>query len=225
MQAFPISVIIPARNAEATIRKAVRSALNAGAFEVIVIDDASTDQTFHHALEMTAEARVRVIQSGRVRVGVCVARNMAIECARQKLIVPLDADDSLMDDSLEYLHSAYRPGTLVYGGWQVNGQDYNAPPPGMINRKNVAYATWLFEKSAWRVVEGYNPRFEIGGEDWHFMLALIHAGITPIRVEGSTYRRTVNTGTRTDHAIRNVYYIKIHLAQEFPDVFEAVSDA
>lgn len=217
---YPISVIIPARNAETTITKAIRSALNAGAAEVVVIDDASTDRTFARALECCGGGRVRLIQSGRVRVGVCVARNMAIEVAHENLIVPLDADDTLMDDSLEYMHSAYTPGTLVYGGWQSNGKDFEAPPIGMLNRKNVAYATWLFEKSAWRKVDGYNPRYEIGGEDWHFMVALVHAGIVPVRLQGAVYHRSVNVGTRTDSAIRNVYYIKTHLAEDFPAFFE-----
>jgi len=124
-----------------------------------------------------------------------------------------------MPDALEYLYLSYRPGTLVYGGWNTNGVDYAAPPPGMLNRKNVAYATWLFEKSAWRVVEGYDPRYEIGGEDWHFMIALTHAGISPVRLEGSIYNRSVNIGTRTDGAARNFYYIKERLKFDFPDFF------
>lgn len=220
MSLYPISVIIPARNMQGTVGYAIKSALTAGAAEVIVVDDASEDETFMEVLKHCSEGRVRVIQSGKVRVGVCVARNMAIEQAHEKLIVPLDADDTLLPDSLEYLHSRYVPRVLVYGGWNENGVTREAPPPGMLPKKNIAHATWLFEKAAWYNVNGYDPQFELGAEDWTFMVDLVMIGVEPVRLQGAIYNRAVNVGTRTDMAKGHINCIRNMLEARYPDFFD-----
>lgn len=89
-----ICVIIPACNAERTIRRAVRSALaEPEAAEVLVIDDGSTDGTA--ALAQSCDDG-----SGRLRVrslprsgGPAAARNLAIDESRSPWIALLDADD------------------------------------------------------------------------------------------------------------------------------------
>lgn len=217
---YPISVVIPARNMAATVGKAIKSALMAGAADVVVVDDASSDDTFSQAVSACSGGLVRVIQSGKVRAGVCVARNMGIELAREKLIVPLDADDTLLPDSLEYLYSRYVPRALVYGGWIENGVTREAPPPEMLNRKNIAHATWLFEKAAWRAVGGYDPLFELGAEDWALMVDLVVSGIKPVHLEGAVYNRAVNVGTRTDSARGHINCIRNLLEARHPEFFD-----
>jgi len=60
----------------------------------------------------------------------------------------------------------------------------------MLNRKNVAKATFLFEKKHWLQVGGYNPLFNCGAEDYAFMLALHTTGIQGIAVDQPVYRYT-----------------------------------
>jgi succinoglycan biosynthesis protein ExoU len=89
-----VAVIIAARNAEATIDRAVRSALvDPAVGEVVVVDDGSTDQT-------AAVARRADDGSGRLQVlhlprnlGPSAARNRAIHASSAPYLTVLDADD------------------------------------------------------------------------------------------------------------------------------------
>jgi glycosyltransferase involved in cell wall biosynthesis len=89
--ASELSVVVPARDAAVTIRAALRSVLDRadGLLEVIVIDDASVDETA--AIAAAMDPRVRVI-AGR-GIGPAAARNAGVRAARGTLIGFLDADD------------------------------------------------------------------------------------------------------------------------------------
>ncbi len=107
------SVVIPAYNAEATIASSVRSVLSQSRtdFEVIVVDDGSTDRTAT-AVERVADERVRLVsQPNR---GVSTARNAGIAEARGRYVAFLDSDDLWLPSYLELaaraLASAARPG-------------------------------------------------------------------------------------------------------------------
>ena len=67
---------------------------------------------------------------------------------------------------------------------------------GMIDRKNVAKATFLFERKTALEIGGYDPQFEIGAEDWAFMLALLEYGAQAIRIDYPVLNYTVTTTGR-----------------------------
>jgi len=89
-QAF-VSVVVPAWNAERTIERCLtalfRQTMPRDRFEVIVVDDASTDHTAALAADLGARV-VRLEKNG----GPGAARNAGIEAARGPLIVFTDAD-------------------------------------------------------------------------------------------------------------------------------------
>lgn len=92
-----VSIIIPCFNAERFIADAIRSALTQEYpnFEVIVIDDGSTDRS----LEIIRSFDVRW-ETGPNRGG-SEARNRGIRLARAELIQFLDADDLLYPQKLQ----------------------------------------------------------------------------------------------------------------------------
>lgn len=97
-----ISVVIPLYNKAAYVERAIRSALAQGeaVFEVVVVDDGSTDNSAA-IVEAMQEPRVRLIrQSNR---GVSVARNRGIEEARGEYICFLDADDVYLSGFLDQI--------------------------------------------------------------------------------------------------------------------------
>lgn len=103
-----VSVIIAGWNAQTTIGRAVRSALDqtCAEIEVLVIDDGSADATA--SLARTAGAgdrRLRVMAFDRNR-GVGAARNAGLACATGRWVTPLDADDWMRPDRLERLLDA-----------------------------------------------------------------------------------------------------------------------
>jgi len=97
------SFIIPAYNRAGMILRAVRSVLASGRddYEIIVIDDRSTDDTAA-VVESLGDPRVRVLRQP-VNRGVCAARNAGIDVARGRWLVMLDSDFELLPGGLDLL--------------------------------------------------------------------------------------------------------------------------
>lgn len=97
-----VSVIVPAFNAERTLRESVDSAL-AGTYrniEVIVVDDGSADRTAELASHsQRTDTRVRLHQ--RRNGGVSAAFNSGFSIARGDYVARLDADDVWHPTKLE----------------------------------------------------------------------------------------------------------------------------
>jgi glycosyltransferase involved in cell wall biosynthesis len=100
---LPISVIIPAYQAEKYIAQAVESVRSqnyAGAMEIIVIDDGSADNT-----AAAAEA-LGVTVLRKAQGGAASARNEGLRTASGSLVLLLDADDVLTEGALQAMLQA-----------------------------------------------------------------------------------------------------------------------
>lgn len=98
-----VSVIIAAYNCEDTINYAIASVLQQSFqnFEVIVVDDASTDRTAE-VVKKINDTRIRILRHEKNR-GPAAARNTALEVARGAWAAVLDADDAWHADRLKLL--------------------------------------------------------------------------------------------------------------------------
>ncbi len=103
MSDLRFSVIVPAYNRAGMILRALRSVLATGRddFEIIVIDDCSTDDTAA-VVEALADPRVRLLRQP-LNGGVCAARNAGIDVARGRWLVMLDSDFELLPGGLDAL--------------------------------------------------------------------------------------------------------------------------
>jgi glycosyltransferase involved in cell wall biosynthesis len=125
-----VSVIIPTYNAGRFVAEAIKSVLDQtfADFEVLVIDDGSSDNTAEIVQDF-ADARVRYIyQDNR---GLAGARNTGIRSARGELIALLDADDVWLTNFLERMASiltSNRNLAGVYCGFQYIEQDGTPSP-------------------------------------------------------------------------------------------------
>jgi len=95
-----ISVVIPTYNREHTLRRAVQSVLGQTFtdFEVIVVDDCSTDQT-KNLVESFRDKRIVYVRHDQ-NAGPGAARNTGIRRARGQLIAFLDSDDEWLPEKL-----------------------------------------------------------------------------------------------------------------------------
>ena len=100
-----VSVIIPTYNSEAYIAQALESVLNQTYrnFEIVLIDDASTDSTLNIAKNFN-DRRLRIISNKQNR-GVSYGRNCGIKAAKGSWIALLDSDDWYASQRLEKLLS------------------------------------------------------------------------------------------------------------------------
>ncbi|MBN1607790.1 MAG: FkbM family methyltransferase [Polyangiaceae bacterium] len=90
-----VSVIMPAFNAERTLRRAAESLLAQTwrPLELTIVDDASTDNTFAVAKALAeSDPRVTVLRN-RANVGPYVSKNLALRVVRGRFIAGHDADD------------------------------------------------------------------------------------------------------------------------------------
>lgn len=112
------SVIVPAFNAEQTLANTLESLRHQtlGDFEIIVIDDGSTDATASIASAFP-DPRIRVFSLPNG--GLAAARNRGLERANGRYVSFLDADDMWTADKLEaHVRTLKaRPGAVVSYSW------------------------------------------------------------------------------------------------------------
>lgn len=98
-----ISVLMPAFNAEKSIRMAVQSLLNQSwrNLEILVVDDCSQDGTWTILQELAAsDSRIRIFHN-EINVGPYVSKNIAVSQSRGEWITGHDADDWAHPERLE----------------------------------------------------------------------------------------------------------------------------
>jgi glycosyltransferase involved in cell wall biosynthesis len=139
-----VSVVIPAFNRGAMLRRAVASVLaqTHARLEVILVDDGSTDKSVSE-IEEWPDPRLRIHR--QPRLGVSAARNTGIARARGDRIALLDSDDEWMPHKLER-HLAFQEDSGFAVSqceevWIRHGRRVN---PGLRHRKR---AGWIFEPS------------------------------------------------------------------------------
>lgn len=95
-----VSVVMPAYNAAATVAESVRSVLGQSYpdWELIVVNDGSTDATSAVLAPFLADPRVRLIEQPNAGVG--AARNTGIRRSRGEFVAFLDADDLWQEGKL-----------------------------------------------------------------------------------------------------------------------------
>jgi glycosyltransferase involved in cell wall biosynthesis len=115
-----VSIIVPTRNRRDWLRQALRSAHEQTwpDKEIVVVDEASTDDTLAMLAAEFPEARIIKHETTR---GPSAARNAGVAAASGDWILYLDDDDLLHPDHVEALAKASKeapPGAVVSGRWR-----------------------------------------------------------------------------------------------------------
>ncbi|HLW70817.1 MAG TPA: glycosyltransferase [Candidatus Binataceae bacterium] len=188
------SVIIPAFNAAATIARTVECVLaqTSSDFEIIVVDDGSTDST-REVLERYA-AQIRIVsQANR---GLSAARNAGASLARARWLALLDADDTWTADKLEEIARAlplYPDAVMLFSDaicFDLSGTIAHGPfmPPQlahapsreemMAGRFQILPSSAVIRRDTWERAGGFSEEFHgaSGFEDAWFWLLLREQG-------------------------------------------------
>jgi glycosyltransferase involved in cell wall biosynthesis len=117
------TVVIPVHNKASCLRRSVESVLkqSIGDFELLLIDDASTDLSLNEMQHFT-DARIRILVRDTPGAGGYAARNLGIREARGEWIAFLDADDEWSSDHLDVLRGLTRESLarFISTGWLNN---------------------------------------------------------------------------------------------------------
>lgn len=230
MTAPDISVIIPAWKAGVFIARAVESALASTgvSVEVVVVDDASPDDTFA-AMKSLAAGDARVVVDRRpANGGPSAARNRAIELAHGRFIAVLDADDTMTPDRLSRLLAVAenRGADIVVdnmievdGAGQTLGGDRFLKSPDFAAARDIDLLTWIAFNQPMkpgdclgylkplirrttldRLAVTYDPALR-NSEDYYLVASLLVGGARMAYTPEAGYRYTRAAGS-TSHRLK-----------------------
>lgn len=190
-----VGIIVIALNERENAPRCIRSILDQEAdstFEVVVVDDGSSDGTAEAVLAAAAgDARVRVVRLPENR-GRGAARQAGIDATRALIIGFVDADITLPPDWLQRC-LAELPGQAAVGGIPVPDGDSavvarmsKAHPRVVAGSTPITGSNVLFDRE---VLEqyGFDPRDQLG-EDFRLAKRLTRAGLSLLRVPGLVVR-------------------------------------
>jgi glycosyltransferase involved in cell wall biosynthesis len=181
-----VSVIVPAHNAEQTIVETICSvqAQTFSDFELIVIDDGSTDRTLER-LEAAGDSRLRIFSYENA--GAPSARNRGIARATGEYLAFLDADDLWTPDKLQHQVAALQARTAagVAYSWtrfvDQNGRDLYEQRPlffeGDVYREllvtnfTCSGSNVLVRRQAIEATGGFDVSLKVS-QDWEFGVRL-----------------------------------------------------
>lgn len=180
-----VSIIVPAYNAAKYIEETINSALQSSysPIEIIIVNDGSIDNTREEVLTLREKHPETIKYIEQSNSGVAVARNIAIQCANGKYILPLDADDLIDKDyikkAVEVLENSPEV-KVVYGGAKYFGAKkgvWKLPKfsLSLLARRNIIYVSGIYRKEDFLKTDGYCAEIE-GMEDWDFWISMLKTG-------------------------------------------------
>jgi glycosyltransferase involved in cell wall biosynthesis len=236
-----ISALVPCFNHGAFIRETIDSILTQTypAFEVIVVDDGSSDPHTKKVLKDLAGERITVLTTENR--GLPAARNHAARHARGEFFCAVDADDKLAP---EWFEKAARvldaePNVAFVSHWlETFGDEHWTWQPqncelAALLARNAVNGAALVRRAAFEAVGGYDESMREGCEDWDFWLRLVEQGyrgeiipevlfyyrrradsMSRVMLEEHAYRRPLEILVRKHEASYRTHLIPVLVAKE-----------
>lgn len=199
-----VSVIIPVWNCERYLQEAIESVLSQSLrdFELIVVNDGSSDRSEEIASGFLRDPRVRIIN--QPNSGVVAARNAGLRAAKAEFVAFLDADDMAMPDRLSkqfaYMHE--HPEVAVLGSHIthftdakkiLHTEEFPVGPArvtrGLESRNTIAQPSVMLRKQMAIAAGGYRDAFRFGAEDYDLWLRLAENHLLDNLPEALTFYR------------------------------------
>lgn len=157
------SIVIPTRNSSKTLKYTIESCLNqtCGDYEIIVADNASTDETFEMVMELNHE-KVKYFRRTQP-LSMTENWNWALSLSQGEWVIFLGSDDGIRSRSLEKLKREIESHSVLSINWsqaiytwpnfpdQKNSNKLSVPPitQNSIEKDTLASAQNFFEGEAY----------------------------------------------------------------------------
>jgi glycosyltransferase involved in cell wall biosynthesis len=179
-----VSVVIPCYNLGEYLGEAVDSvfAQTFTDFEIVIVDDGSTDERTRTLLANYQRAKTRVIRTENR--GLPAARNEGARQTSGRYLCMLDADDRLepsyMQRSVDVLDA--EPALAFVSHWlrtfgdeEWTWQPESCELPDLLNTNTVNGAA-MVRREAFLAAGGFDEALRDGFEDWDFWITLVERG-------------------------------------------------
>lgn len=245
MNELKASIIIPVYQAEAYIRQCLDSIINQTFqnFEVIIIDDGSTDDSGHICDEYAAhDTRIQVFH--QPNQGVTAARKAGLQHAKGEYIFWVDADDYVAHVWLEIVFSYLKKHCSDIVLW--NSVTFAGPGENVVNQSNWKMQTmekwkrdsaigrysvlWAFcaSRELWSNIQ-FPQNITYAGEDGYLSLNLfLHAQCISVIPEVLYHHRDDSVNSISNHQNALYYYDNYQLweyrykicKKQYPDLVD-----
>ena len=182
-----ISVIMSTYNSEETVKKSIESIISQSYrnFELLIIDDASTDSTFKIISSYQAKYKNIKIFQNQKNIGLTKSLNILLEKTQGEYIARQDDDDMSINIRLENQLKIIKTKNLDFcttraitspGGRSRPRFSYYLPQKVLINYKNpFVHGTLMIKKNTITEIGGYDENFYYS-QDYKLMYDLIKKG-------------------------------------------------
>lgn len=212
-----VSVIMPAFNAEKFVTDSIESVLRQtyAYWELIVVDDGSTDQTAR-IVKTFAERDERIILIQQQNRKQAAARNVALRASKGEFIAFLDSDDIWLERKLETQIANKQYADVIFtGGFRRDGDKIDEYPAYTGFYSGSEMSNILFIKNpipnlsvlvgrSW--VEKIGMQVEaaelVGCEDWEYWLRLAKNGATFYGIDEKLFVYRVHSEGTSRNRIR-----------------------
>ncbi len=151
-------------------------------YEVIVVDDGSTDETPEILNERETELRALTLPSNR---GLPAACNAGLDAARGAYVIRVDSDDWVEQNALlpqqRMLDTKPEIDIVVTDHWRVAGAERTRRSPDLGNVFTWIATGCMMRKALVDEAGGYRPLY---WEEYDLYLRMLERGATPARLEG-----------------------------------------
>jgi glycosyltransferase involved in cell wall biosynthesis len=202
-----VSIIMPAYNVEPFVSGAIESvrAQTFSNFELLVVDDGSTDGTAA-AVERHAQEDDRIRLLRQSNLGLSAARNVALQHARGEYLAILDSDDawmpSFLGSQIEILERQPEVDIVTTNAWFVGGsmsgrtagpQPDPRPDPNLrhlLEDETAVFVMCVFRRRVYEAIGGFDEAFR-SNEDYDFWIRAAIGGFRFVRNDkpAAFYRR------------------------------------
>ncbi len=229
-----VSVIIPVFNDGEFLDEAIASVFGQTeqSFEIVVVNDGSTDPSTLAVIENLTWPRTRVVnQPNR---GLAAARNAGVAASRGRFVVPLDVDDAIeprfMEAQLGVL--AENPAAAYATTWTRLTDDVEQIwIPRRFNKYQILLSNSnvgcvLLRRDAFEAVSGYNESMRSGNEDWDLWVRLMDAGYDMVEVPEVLFRYRKHGITMSVRTEARYETARLEMVQSHPALYapEAIRD-
>ena len=239
-----ISVVLPTYNRSKVLGRAIRSVLQQSFrdFELIVVDDGSTDDTEEVVRAFSDERVIYIRQTNNA--GASAARNVGIQHAKAHLVAFQDSDDEWLSDKLKQQYELIDDNAspeigIVYTGFvyytdrtahyipekntkQISGNITDS----VITKNFVSTQTMMIKKAHLIALGGFDEELA-KFEDWDLVLRLtgittfaavdtpqVIVNFTPNSISSYEVRYDLKEAYSTKHIVEK----NIELFRKYPDV-------